>query len=161
MYYANAGWLSSLRPAPLYTQSLAGRPVIKAFNNIYFKSLRANGRPKGTSDRIALPVAADPVDVRAQVLRLVDEVGFDPVDARRDRRVVAAAAGHAVLHPGRQRGELKAALAAAVRGRVPEYRKAANAAANARLFDITLESSGLTERAQRHLRGNCVQARRA
>src|SRR3954471_11861093 len=58
-----------------------GRPVIKAFNNIDSKSLLENGRSKGTPDRIALPVAGDHVDVRAKVLRLVDELGFDPVDA--------------------------------------------------------------------------------
>src|SRR5258705_6454039 len=34
-----------------------GRPVIKAFNNIYAKHLLKFGRPAGTSGRIALPVA--------------------------------------------------------------------------------------------------------
>ena len=34
-----------------------GRPVIKVFNNIGFKSLLENGRPKGAAGRIALPVA--------------------------------------------------------------------------------------------------------
>ena len=58
----------------------ADRPVIKAFN-IYFKSLLGNGRPKGAPDRITLPVAGDPFDARATVLRLVDELGFDPIDA--------------------------------------------------------------------------------
>ena len=60
-----------------------GRPVVKTFNNIYAKHLLERGRPKGASGRIALPVAAD--DRRAQevVMRLVDELGFDPVDAGR------------------------------------------------------------------------------
>ncbi len=48
---------------------------------MYFKSLLENGRPKGTPDRIALPVAGDPLEARAKVLRLVDDLGFDPVDA--------------------------------------------------------------------------------
>jgi predicted dinucleotide-binding enzyme len=39
------------------------------------------GRPKGTSGRIALPVAGDNAAVKAIVLRLVDELGFDGVDA--------------------------------------------------------------------------------
>ena len=58
-----------------------GRPVIKAFNSIYAGSLLEKGRPKGTEGRIALPVAGDPPEARAAVLRLVDELGFDPVDA--------------------------------------------------------------------------------
>jgi len=49
-------------------------------NNIYFKSVFENGRPKGTPDRIALPVAGDSVEARANVLCL-DELGFDSVDA--------------------------------------------------------------------------------
>ena len=58
-----------------------GRPVIKAFNNIYAKHLLKLGRPAGTSDRIALPVAGDDDVAKAVVLKLVDELGFDGVDA--------------------------------------------------------------------------------
>lgn len=57
-----------------------GHPVIKAFNNIVAKSLHEKGVPQGTSGRIALPVAGDSSDAKAVVLRLVDELGFDPVD---------------------------------------------------------------------------------
>lgn len=64
-----------------WVESRLGRPVVKAFNNIYFKSLLENGRPAGASDRIALPVAGDRQEDREMVLRLVDELGFDGVDA--------------------------------------------------------------------------------
>ena len=57
-----------------------GRPVIKAFNNIYAQHLRDNGRPSGTSGRIALPVAGDDDAAKAVVMQLIDELGFDPVD---------------------------------------------------------------------------------
>jgi predicted dinucleotide-binding enzyme len=57
-----------------------GRPVIKAFNNILAKSLLEKGVPKGTTGRIALPVVGDSSDAKATVLRLVDDLGFDPVD---------------------------------------------------------------------------------
>ena len=57
-----------------------GRPVIKAFNNIYAKSLLEKGVPRGTTGRIALSVAGDSLDAKAAVLRLVDDLGFDPVD---------------------------------------------------------------------------------
>ena len=57
-----------------------GRPVIKAFNNILAKSLLEKGVPRGTNGRIALSVAGDSLDAKAAVLRLVDDLGFDPVD---------------------------------------------------------------------------------
>src|SRR5439155_7414586 len=57
-----------------------GRPVIKAFNNIYAKSLLEKGVPRGTKGRIALSVAGDSLDAKATVLRLVDDLGFDPVE---------------------------------------------------------------------------------
>jgi predicted dinucleotide-binding enzyme len=58
-----------------------GRPVVKAFNNIYAEHLYKLGRPKGNPRRIALPVAGDDPAAKAVVLRLIDELGFDGVDA--------------------------------------------------------------------------------
>jgi predicted dinucleotide-binding enzyme len=57
------------------------RPVVKAFNNIHAEHLLELGQPKGTPGRIALPVAGDDPAAKAVVLRLVDELGFDGVDA--------------------------------------------------------------------------------
>jgi len=57
------------------------RPVIKAFNNIYAQHLLEKGKPKGAPGRIALPVAGDDKEAKAVVLQLVDELGFDAVDA--------------------------------------------------------------------------------
>jgi 8-hydroxy-5-deazaflavin:NADPH oxidoreductase len=58
-----------------------GRPVIKAFNNIFASSLQKKGAPTGSLGRIALPVVGEQPDAKAAVLRLVDDLGFDPVDA--------------------------------------------------------------------------------
>jgi predicted dinucleotide-binding enzyme len=58
-----------------------GRPVIKAFNNIYAKHLLENGKPKGAPGRAALPVAGDNKAHKDVVMKLVDDMGFDPVDA--------------------------------------------------------------------------------
>jgi len=58
-----------------------GRPVVKAFNNIYSEHLLESGRPNGEVGRIALPVAGDDSAAKAVVLGLVDELGFDAVDA--------------------------------------------------------------------------------
>lgn len=57
-----------------------GRPVIKAFNNILALSLASKAAPAGSAGRLAISVAGDPETSRVRVLRLVDELGFDPVD---------------------------------------------------------------------------------
>ena len=57
-----------------------GRPVVKAFNNIYAQHLLERGKPKGTAGRIALPIAGDDARAKEGVTRLLDELGFDAVD---------------------------------------------------------------------------------
>ena len=64
-----------------WVEQQLGRPVIKAFNNIYAQHLLEKGRPAGTHGRIALPIAGDDQAAKAVVLGLVDELGFDAVDA--------------------------------------------------------------------------------
>jgi hypothetical protein len=102
------------------------RPVVKAFNNIYFQSLLDKGTPKGMSGRIALPVAGGSPEARAKVMRLVDELGFDPVDAGSIDESWRQQPGT----PGYTRDfdapRLKEALAAADRSRIPEYRRSAD-----------------------------------
>ena len=58
-----------------------GRPVVKAFNTMVAKHLLENGRPAGDRERLALPIAGDDPNAKAVVSRLIDELGFDPVDA--------------------------------------------------------------------------------
>ncbi|HET8622159.1 MAG TPA: NAD(P)-binding domain-containing protein [Gemmatimonadales bacterium] len=58
-----------------------GRPIVKAFNNIYARHLLERGKPKGAAGRIALPVAGDDKRAKDIVIRLLDELGFDGVDA--------------------------------------------------------------------------------
>src|ERR1700733_1023481 len=57
------------------------RPGIKAFNTIHAQHLLEFGQPKGTPGRIALPVAGDDQEAKIVILQLVDELGFDGVDA--------------------------------------------------------------------------------
>jgi predicted dinucleotide-binding enzyme len=64
-----------------WVERTLGRPVVKAFNNIYAASLMQRGQPKGTPGRIALPVAGDDQRAKAVVLQLIDELGFDGIDA--------------------------------------------------------------------------------
>lgn len=68
-------------PESVWVSRQLGQPVIKAFNNIYAEHLLRLGRPAGSAGRIALPVAGDDPEDKAKVMQLVDELGFDPVDA--------------------------------------------------------------------------------
>jgi predicted dinucleotide-binding enzyme len=68
-------------PESRWVEEQLARRVVKAFNTIYARSLLDGGRPAGTPGRIALPVAGDHAGDKAVVLRLVDELGFDGVDA--------------------------------------------------------------------------------
>ncbi len=65
----------------LWVEQQIGHPVIKAFNNIYAEHLLKLGKPAGTPGRVALPVSGDDAKAKATVLRLVEELGFDGVDA--------------------------------------------------------------------------------
>ena len=58
-----------------------GRPVVKAFNNIMAQHLMDGGKPASAAKRIALPVAGDDDAAKAVVLKLINELGFDDVDA--------------------------------------------------------------------------------
>jgi predicted dinucleotide-binding enzyme len=68
-------------PESRWVERQLGRSVVKAFNNIYAKHLLDLGRPAGAPGRIALPVAGDDTRAKAIVIKLLDELGFDGVDA--------------------------------------------------------------------------------
>jgi hypothetical protein len=55
--------------------------VYKVFNGIWWKRLLENGRPAGAEGRIALPIAGTDGPGQTLVFAIVDELGFDPVDA--------------------------------------------------------------------------------
>ncbi|BBY26978.1 NADPH-dependent F420 reductase [Mycolicibacterium sediminis] len=58
-----------------------GAPVYKVFNGIWWKHLLESGKPSGTPDRIALPIAGEDGPNRDVVHDVVDSLGFDPVSA--------------------------------------------------------------------------------
>ena len=65
----------------LLATHLPASHVVKAFNAILARDLEVDGRPPGTADRRTLPVAGDDADAKAGVMLLVDQLGFDPLDA--------------------------------------------------------------------------------
>ncbi|GAA4829232.1 NAD(P)-binding domain-containing protein [Actinomycetospora corticicola] len=68
-------------PESVWVSEQLGTPVFKAFNGIYWKHLLENGKPRGEAGRIALPVAGADGPGKDTVLALVEELGFDAVDA--------------------------------------------------------------------------------
>lgn len=64
-----------------WTARRLGRPVLKALNNLHWLSLLNGGRPKGASDRIALPIAGESNAQKLKLIGLLDQLGFDAVDA--------------------------------------------------------------------------------
>lgn len=73
--------IESGTPESAWVAQQLGRPVVKAFNNIYAQHLMDNGQPAEKTGRIALPVAGDNSADKQVVMGLVNELGFDPVDA--------------------------------------------------------------------------------
>ena len=99
-----------------------GRPVIKAFNNIFAESLLEKGVPRGTKGRIALSVVGDSLDAKAAVLRLVDDLGFDPVDGGDLDDSWRQQPGTPAYCQDLEAAALRRALAEADRSRIGEYR---------------------------------------
>ncbi|ULR53486.1 NADPH-dependent F420 reductase [Streptomyces deccanensis] len=64
-----------------WTERHLGHPVIKAFNGTYAQDILDRHRPAGDPDRMALPVAGDDEAAKEKVRSLIDDLGFDTVDA--------------------------------------------------------------------------------
>ena len=102
-----------------------GRPVVKAFNNIYAHQLLEQGRPAGTSGRIALPVAGDDDAAKAVVMQLVDDLGFDAVDAGGLDESWRQQPGSPVYTTDLDADGVRRGLAAASPERTPQWRATA------------------------------------
>ena len=67
-------------PESVWVSNHLNRPVIKAYNSIFYRSLIHSPLPKGTPSRIALPIAGDEKKSKDLVSRLIDDSGFDCLD---------------------------------------------------------------------------------
>jgi predicted dinucleotide-binding enzyme len=89
--------------------------VVKAFNHIYAAQLTTDGQAPGSKDRRALVIAGDDLDAKATVRNLLDQFGFDTVDAgplKEGWRIQRDTPGYG---PRRTAEELRRDLAAAKR----------------------------------------------
>jgi 8-hydroxy-5-deazaflavin:NADPH oxidoreductase len=99
-----------------------GAPVFKVFNGIWWKRLLEGGTPSGTPNRIALPVAGDNGAGRQLIHDLVDQLGFDPVDAGPISESWRQQPGTPVYAKDLDADNTRKALAEATRERTPEWR---------------------------------------
>jgi 8-hydroxy-5-deazaflavin:NADPH oxidoreductase len=104
-----------------WVEKQLGRSVVKAFNNIYAKHLLEKGCPAKASNRIALPVASDDPKAKAVVMKLVDELGFDAVDAGGLDDSWRQQPGTPVYATDFNAEGVRRALAEASRNRPPEF----------------------------------------
>jgi predicted dinucleotide-binding enzyme len=71
----------STTTAELLQRHLPSSKVVKAFNHIQAAALTGDAQPAGTKNRRALVIAGDDAAAKAAVARLIDQFGFDVVDA--------------------------------------------------------------------------------
>jgi predicted dinucleotide-binding enzyme len=107
----------STTTAELLQAHLPSSKVVKAFNHIQAAHLTAHAQAPGTPNRRALAIAGDDASAKATVARLIDQFGFDTVDAgplREGWRIQRDTPGYG---PRRTADELRRDLAAARRYR--------------------------------------------
>jgi 8-hydroxy-5-deazaflavin:NADPH oxidoreductase len=106
----------------LWVTSTLGRPVIKAWNAVLAGSLADKGRPVSDAGRIALPIAGDKDTAKAIAATLVDETGFDAVDAGRLEDSWRMQPGNPAFCTDLNSAQLRRALSSADRKLAPRLR---------------------------------------
>jgi hypothetical protein len=109
-------------PESVWLSELFGRPVVKAWNAITSQSFDAKASEPGDPLRVAIPVAADRDADRALAMQLVEQTGFDAVDAGVLAESWRQQPGSPVYCTDRTRAEMPDWLAAAEKERVPQRR---------------------------------------
>jgi predicted dinucleotide-binding enzyme len=99
----------------LLQRHLPKSKVVKVFNHIYAAELTTHPLPKGTPNRRALAIAGDDAKAKASVTNLLDQFGFDAVDAGAAKDSWRIQPGTPGYGPRRNSEQLRADLAAALR----------------------------------------------
>jgi predicted dinucleotide-binding enzyme len=72
---------NGLTSSEVVAQHLPNSRLVKAFNTMHYQTLRTEGRPSAPmEERLVLFVAGDDGEAKAVVSRLIEEIGFAPVD---------------------------------------------------------------------------------
>jgi 8-hydroxy-5-deazaflavin:NADPH oxidoreductase len=121
----------------LWVSEQLGRPIVKAWNAIGSDSFARKGKPAGSQDRIAIPVAADNDSDRKVGMALVEDTGFTAFDAGTLADSWRQQPGAPCYCTDLTLEEMPAAHAAAERARLPKRRDLAVAAIVERVGDGT------------------------
>ncbi|WP_018479342.1 NADPH-dependent F420 reductase [Pontibacter roseus] len=105
-----------------YISEILGRPIIKVFNNILEYTLKNKGKAAGEEGRIAVSIAGDNEIHKKVAAELVDQTGFDTVDAGILAESWRQEPGTPAYCTELNAAELKQALAAAEKGKAPAIR---------------------------------------
>jgi predicted dinucleotide-binding enzyme len=108
-------------PESQWVETQLNRPVLKAFNNINWKNLLNDGKPAGTPGRIALPVSGDNAAAKAKLVQIIDEIGFDAIDAGSLRESWRQQPATPVYGTNLDLAGVRKALADALQERKPEW----------------------------------------
>ncbi len=109
-----------------WVEKQLGHPVVKVFNNIYADHLANHGKPPGAPGRIALPLSGDDPKAKALVMQLVNDIGFDAVDAGGLDESWRQQPGTPVYAADFDAAGVRRALAEAKPERKPEWRGTSN-----------------------------------
>lgn len=120
----------------LWVAEQLGRPVVKAWNAIGSDSFAKKGKPAGSPDRIAIPVAGDREEDRKIGMKLVEDTGFDAFDAGSLAESWRQQPGTPCYCTDLTRKEMPAAVAAADATRSPKRRDLAFAAVMERIAGV-------------------------
>lgn len=121
----------------LWVAEQLGRPIAKAWNAIGSASLATKGKPSGSPDRIAIPVAADRDRDRDVAMALVEDTGLDAFYSGSLADSWRQQPGAPAYCTDLTREEMGPALAAADRARLPSRRDLGVAVMQERLGDGT------------------------
>lgn len=114
---------------------LLSRPLVKAWNAIGSDSLATKGKAEGTAGRISIPVAGNIVEHKKLIMRLVSDTGFDAFDAGTVEESWRQQPGAPCYCTDLTYDEMKSAIAATEKTRLPARRDIAVQAIQERMGD--------------------------
>lgn len=123
------------QPESEWASQQLGRPIVKAWNAVGSGTFADRALPAGHPDRLAIPIAGDDPRAKEVAATLMDDSGFDAVDAGSIADSWRQQPGSPAYCTELTAAELPAALESAQRERLPKRRDFAAAILNERMED--------------------------